>query len=114
LFILPHINPIHRLEQLASQGTMPIFGQALRKKMRQTFFDSHTLEYEVFSRPEANAETFVTLDPSLVDPLGLPAARIHLGELALEQSNALVRQCRAVLDQAGAVETTAPDGERRY
>lgn len=118
LFLLPHYNPIHALEKLArrSEGEPPLFGQALKQRMRAFFHQTRTIELETFAEFLPNPGCAVTLDPQVEDKHGLPVARIAMSvhPASLAASDFLAGQARAVLDEAGAVESGIEHGDRAY
>ncbi|HYH44443.1 MAG TPA: GMC family oxidoreductase [Thermoanaerobaculia bacterium] len=59
-------------------GGTPLWGAALRDRLREHFADSRTAMVEVFHDFLPNSGTFVELDPEVRDRRGLPVARIHL------------------------------------
>ncbi|MBK8480475.1 MAG: GMC family oxidoreductase [Proteobacteria bacterium] len=74
-FLLPHGNPIFGAEQLATAGGRLRWGAELKDALRRRFREVRTLEFEVFSEALPLADSRVTLDPSVKDRWGLPAAR---------------------------------------
>ncbi len=76
-------------------GGAPLWGAALRDRLREHFADRRTAMVEVFHDFLPNPGTFVELDPEVRDRWGLPVARIHLD---LPEHHA--RAGRWVLDRA--------------
>jgi choline dehydrogenase-like flavoprotein len=117
LFMLPHKNPIFQAERLAKvQGGPPVFGAELKRRMREFFRDTRTIEVEGFGEFFPHAGCDVVLDPEVKDRYGLPVARIRTGvhPASLEASNALLSRGRAILDAAGAESVGSYPGERIY
>lgn len=117
-FLLPHPNPIFQAERLAARagGGPPIFGGELKRRMREFFHDTRTIEWEAFSEFLPHDGCDVTLDPEVRDRNGLPVARLRMGihPASLAASDFLARQGRAVLEAAGARSTEASSNERTY
>ncbi|HEY3358307.1 MAG TPA: GMC family oxidoreductase [Polyangia bacterium] len=77
-FDFVHPNPIYNAEHVAKHTDPPLFGQALKDRLRRHFRDTRTLECEIFAEYLPSAETFVELDPDARDRYGLPAARVSV------------------------------------
>jgi len=77
-FDMSPLGPIATAEALALAGRTPLWGEPLRRKLRDHFQEMSTVEVEVFHDFLPNEGTYVTLDPVVRDPWDLPAARIHL------------------------------------
>jgi choline dehydrogenase-like flavoprotein len=117
LFQRPHVNPIFQTEKLAwNRGGPPAFGAELKKRMREFFQETHTIEWEVFSTFRPNAGCDVTLDPSVKDTLGIPVARVRIGahEESLRASDRLAAKAREVMAAAGALRQGETTDERIY
>jgi choline dehydrogenase-like flavoprotein len=106
LFMLPHKNPIFAAEKLARTGGAPIFGVALKKKMREYFLETRTIEWEAFSEFLPHAGCAVSLDPTTKDPFGLPSARISIAvhPTSATASDWLAKKTEWIMDATGAKE----------
>ena len=117
LFQRPHFNPIYQLEKLAWNGSgPPIFGAALKQRMREFFHETHTIEWESFSEFWPHAGCALSLDPEIKDARGKAAARVTVAvhPESLAASDELAVLARQVLDAAGAVKQGATSDERIY
>ncbi len=115
LFLLPHKNPIFQAEKLAITGGAPLFGAALKARMRRYFLETRTVEWEAFGEFLPHGGSAVTLDPKVRDRFGLAAARLEIAmhPASLAASDWLGKKARTVLDAAGALEQGTYD-ERIY
>ena len=79
-FLLPHPNPIARAS-LAKRdcSNRLIWGEALKSKLRTTFTEYQTLEFEIFSDWQPIDDCFVTLDTHHKDKWGSPVAKVRMG-----------------------------------
>jgi len=106
LFMLPHVNPIFQLERLAHTpaGQPPLWGPTLKRRMREFFHDTRTIEWEAFGEFLPHPGCDVTLDPEVKDLFGLPVARIRLAvhPATGAASDFLAQKGRSVLEAAGA------------
>jgi choline dehydrogenase-like flavoprotein len=106
LFQLPHANPIFQTERLAGQGDSepPLFGAALKRRMRDFFVDSGTIEFEAFADWLPNPGCHVTLDPEIKDARGLPVARVtaEVHPATRAACDHLAARGKTVLEAAGA------------
>lgn len=85
LFGRAHFNPIQRAENVLRGDDprgRPLLGPALVERVRRAFLEEREIVWECFVEMLPGAEGRVTLDPDVVDSLGLPAARIALPDLA--------------------------------
>jgi choline dehydrogenase-like flavoprotein len=111
LFQLPHANPIFQSERLAAVGpdAPPLFGAALKRRMREFFRETRTIEFEAFAEWLPSARSHVTLDPEVKDARGRPVARItavpHPATVAAVDF--LAARGRAVLEAAGTTSVGA-------
>jgi choline dehydrogenase-like flavoprotein len=117
LFQRPHPNPIFQAEKLAWNASgPPAFGGELKRRMREFFLETHTIEWEAFSEFWPHDGCDVTLDPAVKDPAGLPVARVRIGvhPASVAASDALATRARQVLTAAGALRQGETDDERLY
>ena len=117
LFLLPHKNPIFQAERVArGGGDAPIFGAALKAKMREYFLDTRSIDFEAFGSFLPHDGCDVTLDPTVKDRFGLPVARVRVATHVASRagSDFLSTKGRAVLDAAGAKQIVDVDDERTY
>jgi choline dehydrogenase-like flavoprotein len=117
LFQRPHPNPIFQAEKLAwNRGGPPAFGGELKRRLREFFLETHTLEWESFSEFLPHEGCDVSLDPAVKDGAGLPAARVRIGihPSSLAASDRLAARAREVLSAAGAVRQGETGEERAY
>jgi choline dehydrogenase-like flavoprotein len=82
LFLLPHPNPIHHAERLAVGEGQIVFGAALKRKMKEFFVETRSLEFETFGEYLPTAGTRVQLDDRARDKHGMPSARILIAHHA--------------------------------
>ena len=117
VFRRPHVKPIHQVEKLSWNGSgPPIFGAALKARMREFFHETHTIEWESFSEVWPHVGCAVSLDPDIKDWRGKPAARVVVAvhPESLAASDELAVTARKVLDAAGATWQGAFTDERVY
>lgn len=117
IFIMPHVNPIHRAERLARRAgdEPPLWGVELARRLRRGFLDTRAIEVEAFSSFQPHAEAQVTLDPEVKDRRGLPVARFSAAvhPASLEASDRLAARGREILAAAGATVEESTE-ERTY
>src|SRR5262249_10567591 len=117
LFQRPHPNPIFQTEKLAwNRSGPPAWGAELKKRMREFFHETHTLEWESFSEFAPHAGCDVSLDPAVKDPVGQPSARVRVAVHpdSLKASDQLAIRAREVMMAAGAVKQGETGDERVY
>jgi choline dehydrogenase-like flavoprotein len=101
---LMHTNPIYHALEVALETSPPRFGKALKDALRDRVRGGRTIEAESFCEFLPNAGTRVTVDASVADRFGLPAARIDLRHhpADLAASRHLQSLAEKVLRAAGA------------
>ena len=117
LFQRPHPNPIFQAEKLAwNRSGPPAFGAELKRRMREFFVETHTLEWETFSEFLPHEGCDVPLDPAVKDAAGQPVARVRIAlhPASLAASDQLAARAREVLSAAGAVRLGESGEERVY
>jgi choline dehydrogenase-like flavoprotein len=117
LFQRPHPNPIFQAEKLAwNREGPPAFGAELKKRLREFFHETRTLEWECFSEFAPHSGCEVSLDPEVKDPAGQPVARVRIAVHAdsLAGSDLLAARAREVMAAAGAVRQGETSDERAY
>ncbi len=117
LFMRPHVNPIFQAERLAErEAGGPLFGAALKQKLKAYFTESHTLEWETFSEYYPSRSSEVTLDPVVKDRYGRAVARYSVAphHASLAASDALAKLGEGVMRAAGATVTGEHKGDRTY
>ena len=80
-FLLPHPNPITTGWGLAAWDQVedgPIWGTALKDRLRRWYQDGRHLRFEVFADWLPVPDCRVTLDPQVTDRWGIPSARVRL------------------------------------
>jgi choline dehydrogenase-like flavoprotein len=100
-------HPLHHAYSLAFGGRgEPVWGEGLKRRLREHFRESHEVEFEVFQDFVPNERTFVELDPEITDKWGLPSACIHLDEPEHHRlaGSWLVDRGLEILDGMGAEE----------
>src|SRR5262249_17329683 len=87
-----------------------------KRRLREFYSDTRTIEWETFSEFLPHDGCEVTLDPDVKDRFGLPVARLRtaLHPTSFEVSDFLARRARDVLTAAGAVNTGSDPNERMY
>ncbi len=108
-------SPIGVAKELAaSNGGPAIWGERLKRRLREHYRESREVYFEVFHDYVPNAGTYVRLDPEIEDKWGLPVARIHLDPCEHHRlaGQWLVDRGLEVLDAMGADESTT--GEVGY
>ena len=75
-FILAHKNPILAAVRLAKDNKLRLTGDAFKERLTRYFKEELFIEFEIFGEALPWRGTYVDLDPTVKDPLGLPAARI--------------------------------------
>jgi choline dehydrogenase-like flavoprotein len=105
-FDFVHPNPIYNAEHVAKHTDPPLFGQALKDRLRRHFRGGRTLECEIFAEYLPSPATFVELDADVRDRFGLPVARIsvehHPQDLAVARF--LAARAQELFRAAGADE----------
>ncbi|HYS07788.1 MAG TPA: GMC family oxidoreductase [Myxococcales bacterium] len=117
LFQRPHPNPIFQAERLAwNRSAPPAFGPELKRRMREFFLETQTVEWEAFSEFAPHDGCDVTLDPSVRDGAGEPVARVRIAVEpgSLSASDRIAGWARRILAEAGAQRQGEMDGERVY
>jgi choline dehydrogenase-like flavoprotein len=117
LFQRPHLNPIFQAERLAwNRGAPPAFGVELKRRMKEFFLETHTIEWESFSAFEPHDGCDVALDGAVKDPAGIPVARVRMDvhPSSLSGSDVLAARAREVLSAAGAVRQGETGDDRVY
>ncbi|MFT3709941.1 MAG: GMC family oxidoreductase [Archangium sp.] len=99
-FMWAHPNPIFAAVGMAKKGERGIFGKALKDKLRE-YKDSRILEFEIYGEFLSNDQTYVSVEPSVKDKFGLPAAAITIKrhELDFTMTKFLVERGEEVLQQ---------------
>jgi choline dehydrogenase-like flavoprotein len=100
IFNRPHFNPIFQAERLAARNDgPPLYGMALKKRMREFFLETQTIEWETISSFQPHDRCTVDLDPDVKDPHGLPVARFRpeVHPASLEASDRLAARARSIL-----------------
>jgi choline dehydrogenase-like flavoprotein len=80
-FLLPHGNPIAAAWGLAAWDQVtdgPLWGRALKDRMKKWWRAAKHLRFEVFSDWLPTPECRVSLDPDVRDRWGQPSARVRL------------------------------------
>ncbi|MCB9617281.1 MAG: GMC family oxidoreductase [Sandaracinus sp.] len=103
-FILPHRNPIHTAERIASRTSPPAWGAALQDALEHHYREEREIEAEVFGEFLPTPETHVSVDEGVRDKWGLPVASIRLRHhaLDLQSSRAVAETGARILEAAGA------------
>src|SRR5262249_37396711 len=117
LFQRPHPNPIFQAEKLAwNRSGPPAFGAELKRRMREFFLETRTIEWESFSEFLPHDGCAVSLDPTVKDAPGQPLARIRIGlhPESLAASDQLAARAQEVLSAAGAIRQGDSSDERIY
>jgi choline dehydrogenase-like flavoprotein len=117
LFMLSHKNPIFQAERVAkTPDGPPVFGAELKRRMREFFVETRTIEVEAFGESLPHPGCSVTLDPETKDRFGLPAARIELGlhPASLEASDFLAARGREILDACSPSTVGSYPSDRMY
>lgn len=105
-FDLPSPSPIATAKELARDGGRIVWGGELKRRIQEHFLNHRIVEFEVFHDYIPNTESFVDLDPEVLDKWGLPVARIHLSrtEHQIVVGRWLVNRGLEVLEEMGADE----------
>jgi choline dehydrogenase-like flavoprotein len=117
LFQRPHPNPIFQAEKVAwNRGGPPAFGAELKRRMREFFKETRTIEWESFSEFLPHEGCDVALDPAVTDAVGQPVARVRIGvhPASLSGSDQLAARAREVLGTAGALRQGETSDDRVY
>ena len=105
LFQRPHPNPIFQAEKLAwNSSGPPAFGAELKRRMREFFLETHTIEWESFSEFLPHDRCDVSLDPSVTDASRHPVARVRIAVQpdSLAVSDGMAARAKEVMSGAGA------------
>ncbi len=76
-FLLHHPNPINAGVRIAMDSGWALFGQPLKDRIKEYFHDELWIEFEVFGEFLPNKDSYVDLDPRVIDRYGLPVARMN-------------------------------------
>jgi choline dehydrogenase-like flavoprotein len=116
LFMLSHKNPIFQAERQAKTDDGPVFGSELKRRMREFFLDTRSIEVEAFGESLPHAGCDVTLDPETKDRFGLSVARIRMGlhPTSLAASDFLATRAREILEACGPRSVGSYPGSRLY
>jgi choline dehydrogenase-like flavoprotein len=117
LFMLSHKNPIFQAERQAkTPDGPPVFGAELKRRMREFFLDTRTIEVEAFGESLPHPGCDVTLDPDTKDRFGLPVARIRMGlhPASLAASDFLAARARQILEACSPRNVGSYPGSRLY
>jgi choline dehydrogenase-like flavoprotein len=71
-------SPVTRAQLLATAGGRLRYGEDLMRGLREFFLEMRAVMFEFSHDFLPNRHTYVTLDPEVRDPHGVPVARIHL------------------------------------
>jgi choline dehydrogenase-like flavoprotein len=117
LFQRPHPNPIFQAEKVAwNRAGPPAFGAELKRRLREFFLETRTVEWESFSEFFPHDGCDVALDPSVKDPAGQPVARVRVAvhPRSVAASDRLATRAREALAAAGALRQGETSDERVY
>jgi choline dehydrogenase-like flavoprotein len=117
LFMLSHKNPIFQAERVAkTPDGPPVFGAELKRRMREFFVETKSIEVEAFGESLPHPGCDVTLDSATKDRFGLPVARIRLGlhPASLAASDFLAARAREILEACSPARVDAYPSERMY
>ena len=117
LFQRPHPNPIFQAEKLAwNSSGPPAFGAELKRRMREFFLETHTIEWESFSEFLPHDRCDVSLDPSVTDASRHPVARVRIAVQpdSLAVSDGMAARAKEVMSGAGAFRQGETTDERVY
>jgi choline dehydrogenase-like flavoprotein len=103
-FDFMHPSVISRAERVARSEEPPLWGQALKDRLRRHFRECKTVETEIFGEFLPLEGTYVDLDPKITDRYGLPVARITLQHHPVDVAaiQFLTARARDVLQAMGA------------
>ena len=62
-FIMHHPNPIYKALRLVQDEPKPLFGQALKERLKQRFLEELVVEFEIFGESLPWKGSYVDLDP---------------------------------------------------
>lgn len=104
-FLLRHPNALSKAlsQKWDNQGQL-VWGEALQKRLKSTFSEKQTLNFEVFNDWLPTDHCFVSLDSTVKDKWQQPVANIRLGyhEHDLKVGRYLCQKGEQVLHQMGA------------
>lgn len=105
-FGIPSPSPIAVAKTFAHEGSVTVWGNELKRRIREYFHEYRTIEFEVFHDFIPNRQTFVELDPEVRDKWGLPVARIHLSrtEHQILAGRWMIERGLEILEEMGADE----------
>jgi choline dehydrogenase-like flavoprotein len=108
LFSLAHPNPIYTAERIAGSGGTALWGERLKKALREEAAGARTLMFENFAESLPTAGSYIDLDPDVKDRWGTPVARITAVRHPLDAAanRLLAAKAKEVLDALG------PDSSR--
>ena len=106
-FLRMHPNPIGASELVAfgtDPSPVPLWGDALKKKLDFWLHDMTAIKFEVFGEWLPGPHSSVTLDPQVKDKWGLPVARIQADNHPISRRNAamLVGEGKRIVGKMGA------------
>lgn len=103
-FVLDHPNPVPTANALKWDGDRLLWGDALKRRLKEHFTMAQHLNFEVFADWLPHEDCFVTLDPYVRDRWGVPVARVRVGQHAhdLRVARYLADRGEEVLHALGA------------
>lgn len=110
-FLFMHPNPVGGAFNVAlSQGSVPLWGKALKRRLAYWFRESKHLRLELFGEYLPTAGSRVTLSPTVKDAWGTPSAHIAWKSHPRNHETAtyLLARGREILARMGAKDIVTP------
>jgi len=101
-FLFEHPNAVARAKRVLNEEL--VWGDALKKKLLKRFKDERTFIFEIFNDWLPTDDTFVDIDPKVVDVWGMPVAKIRLDphQHSRKVGEKIATQCKKLLKRMGA------------
>ncbi len=103
-FMFEHQNIIARAIKTAGSEEKLLWGEALGKKLKDRFFDTKTVRYEIFNDWLPTDACFITLDTGRRDRYGMNVGKMRLYQHPHDMKIAkeTAKQCEQLLAEMGA------------
>ena len=110
-FLRPHPNPVQAAVNIALEGDVPLWGEALKDKLHRYFRGAAHLRIEAFGEYTPTPSGMVVLDPGVKDKWGMPVARVRIYRHPRDRETAgyLNDRAREILARMDAEDIRSPE-----